>query len=591
MARLNLKTIFKKKSWTGEELGQLSLTTLCYEVMGRPTPLTLDEIRLIRKTLSDEEDQLYREYMTIHQWLSTMYYLSQTTYQQAMAQYYKLVAELTDIRRVNEMTETLRARPVEMTMEQYQSYKENRLQRVLGKQELSRIQLISIFASTHIRKAEKPAAFEALLKKYETETLDNPRILSIFNEKRGFGYYVLPDGRRNDEMSEDEWLAALKELRKPTEYELENPERQAGREDPIIRKAYRLWIGQKEEEKSPAVWRANPAPEKLTKADIILCKDALGTPVRLLDFYPELLDTTPKNPKEATQQLKEFFSDFGELAKLALEDMDSKYFGGNGSCSSAPVEEMNRAFITELDIYRMNFYGTGRTLLEHALTHKAFFGSSNISEAESFEKLECAAHGGSSLTGITNAGEDRADEVSERIKNYGIILTPHLVNPEYTLEYFDSLQKAFQWDGVRSFYPASPEYAPKTKSIADARNLMVLSFRISRGFSEIIDILIKRTNVPELAVLKPDIEEFIAKSDTLNDFIVYVNLAIHDNPTYSKEEQELNEAVMQDNFPLLHLSTEYLPIKSRVTEARKLLKDLTDFDVKARQLYELLMTF
>ena len=59
---------------------------------------------------------------------------------------------------------------------------------------------------------EAPDAIKKAIEATKKEAVVNKRILSIYNETCGQGYYTLPDGRRSDKLTSEEWQKALKEV-------------------------------------------------------------------------------------------------------------------------------------------------------------------------------------------------------------------------------------------------------------------------------------------------------------------------------------------------------------------------------------------
>ena len=219
---MDIKRILKKSSWKGEEIGKLLIHTLADSFMENLNPkhkpaVKIEDINTMRDSIkSPSEGRIYNDYVALHDMLVEIFSWSEAQNQQVHQGFFRLwsylqgaiSAEYTYESLVNKM-------PLIMTEQQY-------TKRLTQKEMEKRAYYVDYanlilsaagYYNEQIGENPKnvPAKIKAALKKLEKQPVKNQRVLSIYNEVNGIGYYQLPDGRREDQMSKEEWEATLNE--------------------------------------------------------------------------------------------------------------------------------------------------------------------------------------------------------------------------------------------------------------------------------------------------------------------------------------------------------------------------------------------
>ena len=341
-----IKRVLNKKTWTGKEIGLAVLRNLEHDLQHageNVEPLfSQDQLDTMRKSLKDDwQIKRYNNYAITYDGILTQFNLMQAYTQQALHGYYKLLSNLADLNKEAERYKQLTEQPFIITSEGYKALREERAEQ-LGSEPLTYYDILFETLSYYsgLMESEEgeriPAEIRAALEKTKKQKVKNARLRENYIEDVGLGYYQLPDGRRSDEMSPEEWQAALDE-NTPEIDPLENAAK-------LLDLASRVYYGKealKERLKdipgfdpltldgltdedisdikadfstpsNPAIWHdLEELPDTVSRYDVIIndleryrgtCSD------RLLNG--EFVDEVPER-----QQLKEFKADYPDLFK------------------------------------------------------------------------------------------------------------------------------------------------------------------------------------------------------------------------------------------------------------------------------------
>ena len=228
----SIKSLLSKKGWTGEEVGKALIASLLNDIrnIGKAhDPLfSPADFERMEKSIETERDFLaYGIYRDIYNSILEAYNRGQGAYQQYHNGYYRLLAHLTAVIRANDIEKHKTEYPLIMTAEKYQRAEAETAEELRSQPESFHEILFSLLeyfmeiltentVELHEGVDGKPAelipapileAIEATKK----EPVTNERILALYNTEMGEGYYQLPDGRRSDQLSPEEWVQASEE--------------------------------------------------------------------------------------------------------------------------------------------------------------------------------------------------------------------------------------------------------------------------------------------------------------------------------------------------------------------------------------------
>ena len=219
---LDIKRILKKSSWKGEEIGKLLIHTLADGFMANfnekhKPAVTMEDIDTMRGSIkSPSEGRVYNEYHALHDMLLDLFNWNQATSQQIQHGYFRLWSFLQGALSAETIHQTMtRQIPLIMTEQQYNKHVIQKETELRAAKE-SYIELICFTASYYIdcltnSPENVPSKIKAALEKLKKKPVMNQRVISIYNQVMGIGYDELPDGRREDQMSKEEWEALLNE--------------------------------------------------------------------------------------------------------------------------------------------------------------------------------------------------------------------------------------------------------------------------------------------------------------------------------------------------------------------------------------------
>ena len=216
-----MNKLLSKKGYTGEEVGKALIASLMNDLQyredgGTAKPLfTEGEFSRMENSLEGERDfTAYGLYIEIH---NSILQARERLFGQVQQFYHGYYRNFTYLRtamnaeRAEE--EENEMRPLIMTRKQYEGLKKE----VIDTKRAWRESYYSAFFSVlqdalELEPKKLPADLAKAIEATKEEKVTNERILANYAEDTGDGYYTLPDGRRSDEMSSEEWSKATGEL-------------------------------------------------------------------------------------------------------------------------------------------------------------------------------------------------------------------------------------------------------------------------------------------------------------------------------------------------------------------------------------------
>lgn len=582
MAKID--TLLKKKGWTGAELGRLEIATVmnAYKraLNGEKDPkpaISKEDFNRLVKTLEDPaQGKIYNGYLAIHDWISRASVLAMSQEQQAQLRFNELATPIEVAYSAEQLYQYIAELPAIMTEKQYEETVKQRTKEILYDPDTNDFMYWSVFGaieqaiSYYVKllheNPRKRNPLKPLRKKLERELVADPHILTRYNKVTGNGYYTLPDGRRSDQMSEEEWENASPEMREA----LKDPDGLEFSQERRLQVARDLYNGMTEEEAYTAhVQRYEEAsfpqklkwhlyedpPKDLTKWEILEADN-------LYEYYPTLAGEAPEGEDfgtHADEEAKAFKEEFPEVAEAILKDMDSTLNGliydadGNAikkKASSLSAEDWSAYFVVWEDFYKQGLYGF----------KEAFVGDAGI-----FGENRRAV-----FNGIAILRPSDLINRSKRIDANGYYSPPR-IEP-----IIDSLS-------LLSYAPDRENYASLTSGLELARKTLIESVYWLTGFNTAVDLVADYYGVEELRIACVSTENLLSRMQAFNDLVasLYMRIKITD---YEDEEAKAKKlAVLQDVFYPIDTTRFAIPEEKKKT-VRGWLKDFKAFKDESKDI-------
>lgn len=581
----NIKRLLNKKGWTGRELGQIELTSLAVDYKNAiegnsDAPHIVDPAELQRMVdgITDKEQgRTYNGYLSIHEWLSIKVNIANAQYQSAQLCLSKLNSYIIGAMDAESVYQYIEQLPAIMTQKQYEDTRAERIEAYFkdaesGEDLQSDIfnlveRCITYYVQKLQREPQKANPLKAIRKKYLNQPVKSKLILSRWNETQGEGYYTIEDGsgRRSDQMSLEEWQAAITSPLVREALDTMDAEDGRGREltssiayRRIMDRARVIYNGgteqdaDKEQERkdyeagiaTPVKWHTyTEPPTDLTKWDII--EQEL-----LLDFYPADIDGSGDEYSESNfnASMEDFYSEFKELVDFALQDMDKKYFSGDEvKAAKLPVKEWGTTLISWRRLYELDFYGERATAED---------------DTQVFDGDKRAL-----LNGIAILRPSDLIGKSRCIDERGYFIEPDIRKPFFTLE---------------DFFTENEDYATNVYMVEDARNQLISTYYYLWGYNKQVDLVAAHYDVPELSIFKLDLPKLQERIEALDGLIPLLYKQIKDTDYRDKELQARKMEVFKDVFPPLNIES-YTTTEENIEQAKELFRDFRAFRLGREQ--------
>lgn len=565
----DIRRILNKESWTGRELGILELTNtavmLKQSLTGQPRQPVVEKAKLqqmINSITDRTQGRIYNGYISIHEWLTLFFNIAQTHYQQAQLRYKSLSAYIIEAELAEDVFKYIGSLPVIMTEKQYEeAVKRGRELYLKNEDGTDRTEAILGLIYRAIKYyaqllTDKPRAKNPLRKirsKYLAAPVESPLILSSYNQVTKNGYYTLEDGRRSDEMSREEWQAAIT-TPKMAEI-LSNPEGAEALETVegrLFQSARSLYAGETFQEWQakqtqrdyearltvPAQWHLyEEAPADLNKWEV------LEDYCTMADIYGaaigEYRDTTAE---DYITEAKDFMAEFREAAEAVLPEIDSYFFNAGEGIATIPVEKWQTTRIPLAELYDKDFCG--------------FRAEADTDEVLFDDNYRAVCHGVAILKPPTL---DSYEDIDEN----GYYTPPEII---HTLRPMS----------LEGFFPENEEHAHNIEEVTEGREALLDSYYFLKGYNTAVDLIAAEYDVPELSVFKMDLSGIEEKINAINELVPVLYMQIYYTVYEDETRKQRKLQVLKDYFPEIKYET-LSPPAENIAEVKRLFEDFKAF--------------
>ena len=552
----NIKRLLNKKGWTGRELGIIEVTNMAVmykqRLNGEPVkPIVTPEQfkKMINTVDSPAQGKIYNGYLTIHEWIALHYNIAQSNVQQAQLRFKTLTSHIMTASIAEDTYNYIAELPLIMTEKQYKEEMEKRREEWLSGKADSVLNLIMRAIEYYVellsKEPRKANPLKPIRKKYLAAAVKSPIILSRYSDATGNGYYTLEDGRRSDQMTDEEWQEALTT---PAMAETLKKMSEEGKIDSIpghtaeeivmrrlIDRAKIIYAGGTEAEADaaqqkseyeaglamPVKWHLyEHAPEGLTKWEV------LEDTATCYEIYKKSLGGEAETAEEYVEEAKDFIAEFREAVDAIIKDIDSKYFKGEAGLASLPVEEWyNTAFDWE-QLYKKDFYSF-RADTDSITTlwdgnKRAIFNGIAVLKKDGLTKLN-----------VDENGYYKPPKIKETLAEHGL----------------------------QGFFPESENYAFNVQDVEDGREILLESYYYVKGYNKALELIAKYFDIPDITIFKMDVEDIEGKIDAINALIPVLyrrikNTAYEDTELKQRKLQVLKDIFVEIDYKSLSIPAE-----------------------------------
>lgn len=215
--KYQLDKLLKKKGWTGKEVGQLLIASMLNDIkqqgQGEKTPLfSQADFEKMESSLNSDFDYLsYGVYRELYSSIIDSYNRGQGLYQQFYNGFSRLFLMLREVQIADNIQKAYDDTPLIMTESQYKRLEAEAVQTLRGRKESYYSLLFYILEKSLDAGDEAPEPIRTAIEATKEIPAEKITFSRSYNEQMGEGYYSLPDGRRSDQMTSEEWQKALEE--------------------------------------------------------------------------------------------------------------------------------------------------------------------------------------------------------------------------------------------------------------------------------------------------------------------------------------------------------------------------------------------
>lgn len=215
--KYQLDKLLKKKGWTGKEVGQLLIASMLNDIkqlgQGKKTPLfSQADFEKMESSLNSDFDYLsYGVYRELYSSIIDSYNRGQGLCQQFYNGFSRLFSVLREVQIADNIQKAYDDTPLIMTESQYKRLEAEAVQTLRGRKESYYSLLFYILEKFLDAGDEAPEPIRTAIEATKKTPAEKITFSRSYNEQMGEGYYSLPDGRRSDQMTSEEWQKALEE--------------------------------------------------------------------------------------------------------------------------------------------------------------------------------------------------------------------------------------------------------------------------------------------------------------------------------------------------------------------------------------------
>jgi hypothetical protein len=215
--KYQLDKLLKKKGWTGKEVGQLLIASMLNDIkqlgQGEKTPLfSQADFEKMESSLNSDFDYLsYGVYRELYSSIIDSFNRGQGLCQQFYNGFSRLYLMLREVQIADNVQKAYDDTPLIMTESQYKRLEAEAVQTLKGNKESYYSLLFYILEKFLDAGDEAPEPIRTAIEATKEIPAEKITFSRSYNEQMGLGYYSLPDGRRSDQMTSEEWQKALEE--------------------------------------------------------------------------------------------------------------------------------------------------------------------------------------------------------------------------------------------------------------------------------------------------------------------------------------------------------------------------------------------
>lgn len=215
--KYQLDKLLKKKGWTGKKVGQLLIASMLNDIKQREqeekTPLfSQSDFEKIESNISSDYDYLtYGVYRDLYSSIIDSFNRGQGLYQQFFNGFSHLFSELREVQTADNAQKANDNTPLIMTESQYKRLKAEAVKTLRGHKESYYSLLFFTLKKFLDAGDEAPEPIKTAIEATKEIPAEKITFSRSYNEQMGEGYYSLPDGRRSDQMTSEEWQKTLEE--------------------------------------------------------------------------------------------------------------------------------------------------------------------------------------------------------------------------------------------------------------------------------------------------------------------------------------------------------------------------------------------
>lgn len=221
MGNIKIDKLLSKKGWTGAEVGKALMASIVHDIRHKTEPgfkplfSQSDFDKMEGSLKSDKDYAIYAVYRDLYDGLIDAYNKGLCKYHQFNNGLYRSIYILRDAISSESLLQRGDHIPYVMTEQQYKDLK-GRAEATLRNNYMSFADLFFLELESFVDAMEEspeniPQTIREAMEATKGELATNGRALAEYNTTTGHGYYQLADGSRSDQMSNEEWIAKLRE--------------------------------------------------------------------------------------------------------------------------------------------------------------------------------------------------------------------------------------------------------------------------------------------------------------------------------------------------------------------------------------------
>lgn len=572
MGRREIDALLKKKGWTGDEVGRAIIISLidAYKqtLQGVANPKALfnsAQLRTMINSLKDrDEGTRYNRYVGLNNWISQCNAIATSFYEQVRGEVNRLLTIVSTATAAESEYKYTAKLPVIMTQKQYDEYRAQSIAETIeayGEGTIINLIFTAICYYEDLLEKEprKANPLKPIKKKYEAAAVKSERILSRWNETYQNGYYSLPDGRRSDQMTEEEWHKALFDTEEIDQLKQDVTALREGKSTaeilknrPLTANTFRRVTSRNEAIYNGATWEEADSMQydAETKAGLhhatewhtyeeppkdITKWDAFNWDA-LINFYPFL---DGGDFPDFEEQLADFKREFGDAIDALITAIDKIYPIAGKGIKATPVKEWRSVTFSYRDLYEQDLFGVKAQIEDPKSifdgNYRALFNGVAIIEPPPFSS-------------------------QYKIDERGYYAEP---------EHFNSFASAC---GLEQFTPQNEDYITNVELLEKGKETIINGYYFLIGYDKAIELIADYIKLPDFTIFKMNTEDIADRINALNNLIFSLYAQIKATHYQDKEAQETKLQVLKDYLQPLEWEALTIP-KERIKQAKAMLED------------------